>query len=273
MTRDYGPPMNEIAIYATTITALEDLCFRDPSAAVPDYPHVPFQSPTKWSLPQYYVYLEISSQQVRHAIWGLQLAAGDVRRRGLWPVIGRYFWQGQFAGRLDFANKNHPLPPGEENDSTSKQQRNASFGTETDTTAKMNSANSIANTTAINIFFDGARLTIVPTYRGEPLSPRAVFGTAIDIMVLGFEYGLGTHCLRLQRSGMLIIGESDAAGEPLLKYKSLIRAMAMLLPWMIVMDRWGEIDVEIQRDTVVVGKVRIQKRTRSGASLLGMRSV
>ena len=267
MTRDYGPPMNELAIYMTTITALEDLCFRDQSATVPGYPHIPFRSPAMWSLPQYDIYLEISSQQVRYAIWGLQFAAGDVRKGGLWPVIARYFWRGDFAGRLDFANKNYPLPPEDENKSTNEQQSNSSVGAKANSSAMMSPAGIYPNTTAVTTFLEGARLTIRPAYRGVPLSPRAVFGTAIDIMVLGAEIGPDTYSQRLEWAGVEVIGEESAAGEPLLKYKSLIRAMGMLMPWMVAMDRFGEIDVEIQRDAVVIGRVRIRKRRRSVASL------
>lgn len=81
-------------------------------------------------------------------------------------------------------------------------------------------------------------------------------------MVVGAEDGLDTYCLRLQRAGLDVVGQNDAVGEPLLKYKSLIRAMGMLMPWMVAMNRFGEINVEILRDAVLIGKVRIQKRVR-----------
>ena len=267
MTRDYGPPMHEVAIYMTTVTALEDLCFRDQSAAIPGYPHVPFRSPATWSLPQYNVYVEISSQQVRYAIWGLQLAAGAVRKGGLWPVIGRYFWRGVFSGRLDLGNKKYPLPQMEGNNSVSAKQSNASGEARTDSATMVTSPYKLLNTTTAVDLLDGARLTIVPTYKGVSLSPRAVFGTAIDIMVLGAESGPNTYCLGLQRVGVEVVGEKDAAGEPLLKYKSLIRAMSILMSWMVAMDRFGEIDVEIRRDQTLVGRVRIKKRVSSIASL------
>ena len=265
MTRDYGPPMNELAIYMTTVTALEDLCFRDQSATVPGYPHVPFRSPAIWSLPQYDMYLEISSQQVRYAIWGLQLTAGDVRKGGLWPVIARYFWRGEFTGRLDFANKKYPLPPEDESRPRSEQHSNSNLGAKASPSAMMSPPGNYSNTTAITTYLEGARLTLRPMYRGVPLSPRAVFGTAIDIMVLGAEIGPDTYCQRLERTGVEAIGEENAAGEPLLKYKSLIRAMGMLMPWMVAMDRFGEIDVEIRRDAVMIGRVKIRKRVRSAA--------
>ena len=267
MTRDYGPPMNELAIYITAITALEDLCFRDQSATVPGYPHVPFRSPAIWSLLQYDIYLEISSRQVRYAIWGLQFTAGDVRQGGLWPVIARYFWRGEFTGRLDFANKKYPLPPEDESKSTSEQHRSSSIEAKANSSAVVSPAGIYPNATAVTTLLEGARLAISPTYRGVPLSPRAVFGTAIDIMVLGAETGPDTYCQRLERAGVEVIGEESAAGEPLLTYKSLIRAMGMLMPWMIAMDRFGEIDVEIRRDAVMIGRVRILKRVRSAASL------
>lgn len=260
-TRDFGPPMNEIAIYMTAVTALEDLCFRDQDTPVPGYPPVPIHSPSTWSLEQYDIYLEISSQKVRYAIWGLQCTAGDILKVGLWPVIGRYFWREQFAGRLDFANKKNPLPP-TNRDSFIQQQSSASAEARTNSKITASPASNFSNITLIADSVDGARLTIVPTYHGVLLSPRAVFGSAIDAMVYGAEYGLDTYCLRLQRAGLDVFGQKDAAGEPLLKYKSLIRAMAMLMPWMVAMNRFGEINVEIRRDAVLVGNVRIQKRVR-----------
>lgn len=260
LTRDYGPPLDEIGIYMTAITALEDLCFRTQSAPLPDYPHIPFQSPVKWSLPQYDVYLEISSQQVRYAIWGVQYAAGALRKAGLWPAIGRFFWRGEFAGRLDFASKRFPLPPDEREHHLAGPDRSGSFEVkgERAVAAAMTSISSNA-TMAVSIY-EGARLSIVPIYRGVALSARAVFGSAIDTMVLGAEHGPDTYCLRLQRAGVDVIGERSAAGEPLLKCKSVIRAMSMLMPWMVTMGRFGEVDVQIRRDEVLIGRVRIERR-------------
>lgn len=114
--------------------------------------------------------------------------------------------------------------------------------------------------------FEGARLSIVPTYRGVPLSPRTVFGAVINVMVQGAEVGPDTYCVSLRRAEVEVIGAKDAAGEPLLRYKSLIRAMGMLTSWMVAMNRFGEIDVEIQRDRVLIGRMRIKKRTGSTAS-------
>lgn len=268
-TQDYGPPMNEIEIYMTTITALEDLCFRDQSSTVAGYPHVPFRSPTKWSLPQYDVYLEISSQQVRYAIWGLQLTAGDVRRGGLWPVIARFFWREEFAGRVEFANKAYPLPPMDDDSLGVGKLNNATNNIEVNSTVTAVSSTVVLSDTGATTILDAARLTIVPRFNGVSLSPRAVFGTAINAMVIGAEYGPNTYCLNLLRAGVHVFGMKDAAGEPLLRYKSLIRAMSMLMSWMVVQERWGEIDVDIKRDEVLIGRIRFKKRARSTANEAG----
>lgn len=253
--------MDEIAIYMTAVTALEDLCFRDQGAPVPGYPPIPFHSPATWSLAQYDVYLEVSSQQVRYAVWGIQCTAGDILKEGLWPVIGRFCWRGQFAGRLDLANKKYPLPP-TDRISFNEEQTNASAEARGNSAKKASQAGEYSNVTLVADSMDGARLTIVPTYQGAQLSPRDVFGSAIDALVFGAEYGLDTYCLRLQRAGLDVVGQNDAAGEPLLKYKSLVRAMGILMPWMVAMNRFGEINVEIRRDAIPIGKVRIQKRVR-----------
>ena len=268
MTHDYGPPMNEIAVYMTVVTALEDLCFRDQSATIPGYPHLPFRSLATWSLPRYNVVLEISSLQVRYALWGLQLAAGSLREGGLWPVIARYFWRGDFAGRLDFANKDHPLPQMVESSPVGGNWSNASDDAGGNSTALVEPTDRFINTTTAIDIVDGARLTINPVFRGPPLSARTVFGAAIDVMVLGAEYGPNTYCLMLQRAGVQISGLKDADGEPLLKYKSLIRAMSILTTWMVAMNRFGEVDVDILRDSTLIGRLRIQERRSSTATSL-----
>ena len=263
ITHDYGPRLNEIALYMTTVVSLEDLCFRDQSSTVPGDPGVPFTSPTTWSLPQYNVIIEISSQQVRYAIWGLQLITGNARKVGFWPTIGRFFWRGQFAGRVDIANKNNPLPPSEDSLESDVKHGNVTEVAVTRPTRTAASSDILSNSTAAFEFVDGARLTIVPTYNGLQLSPRAVFGAAINAMVFGAENGPDTYCTHLQRSEVEIIGLTDARGEPLLKYKSVIRAMGMLTSWMVAIDRFGEIDVQIRRDATLVGTARIKKRAGS----------
>ena len=268
MTRDFGPPMDEVAAYVIVVTALEDLCFRDQSATIPGYPHVPFRSPATWSLPQYNVVLEISSQQVRYALWGLQLATGNLRKGGFWPVIARYFSRGIFAGRIDFANKDHPLPPMDESSLVGGNWSNASDETGRNSTVLIKPTDRFINTTTAIDIGAGARLTINPVYRGVSLSSRTVFGAAIDVMVLGAEYGPDTYCLMLQRAGVQIVGLKDADGEPLLKYKSLIRAMSILMTWMVAMNRFGEVDVDILRDSTLIGRLRIQERRSSTATSL-----
>lgn len=268
MTRDYGPPMDEIAVYVIVVTALEDLCFRDQSATIPGYPQDPFRTSATWSLPQYGVVLEISSQQVRYALWGLQLAAGSLRKAGLWPVIARYFWRGHFAGRLDFANKDDPLPPMGESSPVGGNWSNSSDEAGRNSTALAEPTDGFINTTTAINNVDGARLTINPVFRGVTLSSRTVFGAAIDVMVIGAEYGPNTYCLMLQRAGVQITGLKDADGEPLLKYKSLIRAMSILTTWMVAMNRFGEVDVDILRDTTLIGRVRIQERRSTTATSL-----
>ncbi|KAM0802790.1 hypothetical protein BDR22DRAFT_887138 [Usnea florida] len=250
MTYDYGPPMNEIAVYMTVVTALEDLCFRDQSATIPGYPHVPSRSPAIWSLPRY------------------NLAAGSLRARGLWPVIARYFWRGNFAGRLDFANKDHPLPPMEESSPVGGNWSNASYDEGGNSIVLEEPTDRFINTTTAIDIVDGARLTIKPVFRGVPLGSRTVFGAAVDVMVLGAEYGLDTYCLMLQRVGVQIVGLKDADGEPLLKYKSVIRAMSILTTWMVFMNRFGEVDVDILRDRTLIGRLRIQARRSSTATSL-----
>ncbi|KAL6718192.1 hypothetical protein ACLMJK_004280 [Lecanora helva] len=265
-THDYGPPLNEIATYMTAVTALEDLCFRDQSSTVPGYPNVPFASPATWYLPQYNVLIEVTSLQVRYAIWSIQVAAGNARRVNFWPMIGRFFWRGEFAGRVDFTNKGRPLPPTGDNVMIGGEQPSATSSLKGSPSAAASRSRLLLNSTAAVDVFEGARLTIVPTYNGVPLGSRDVFGAAINAMVLGAEYGLETYCLHLQRGYVEIIGKNDAAGEPMLKYKSVIRAMAMLASWMARMNRFGEIDAQIRRDDVVIGTARIKKRGRASAS-------
>lgn len=246
-----------------TIAALEDLCFRDQGASMPAYPLA------SWTLPQYNVYIDVTSQQVRYAIWGLQLTASVVRKEGFWPIIARYFWQGDFAGRVDIGNKNRPYPPTDDSPLAKLSQGSVSSANtdiETNTTTNVTSSQVFVNTTAGIDLLGAARLTIVPNYNGASISPRAVFGTAINVMVLGAENGPNTYCLQLLRPEVEIRSEYDAQGQPLLKYKHAIRAMAILTEWMVMRNEFGEIDVDILRGGVLIGKARIKKRVRASES-------
>ena len=165
-------------------------------------------------------------------------------------------------GRLDFASKRFPLPPEEMERHLARPEQSGSLEVKGEPASAAATTKISSNTTMVVSLFEGARLSIVPIYRGVALSARAVFGSAIDIMVLGAENGPDTYCLRLQRAGLEVIGERSAAGEPLLKYKSVVRAMSMLMPWMVAVGRFGEVDVQIRRDEVLIGRVRIERRRR-----------
>ena len=262
MTRDFGPQLDEIALYMTAVTALEDLCFRDQSEPIPGNPDVPFRSPSSWSLPQYDIYLEISSYRVSYGIWALQLTTGDVAKAGLWPVIARCFAWGEFAGRLDFGNRKFPLPPMDAIVPVVGNSSNVS----TNAAGLTGWSDRNLNSSLATGLVDGARLTIKPTFNGVPLSPRAMFGTAIDVMVLGAESGPNVYCDGYQRSGLEIVGAKDAAGQPLLKYKSLIRAMSILMGWVVSVNRFGELDVDIMRNSILIGTVKVRKRGRSASA-------
>ena len=145
---------------------------------------------------------------------------------------------------------------------------NASYDAGGNSTALLQSTDSFINTTTAIDIVDGARLTIRPVFSGVPLGSRTVFGAAIDVMVLGAEYGPDTYCLMLQRVGVQIVGLKDADGEPLLKYKSVIIAMSILTTWMVFMNRFGEVDVDILRDTTLIERLRIQARRSSTATSL-----
>ena len=265
ITHDYGPPMNEIEVYMTAVIALEDLCFRDQNEPVPGYPPVPFRSPSKWWLPQCSIYLEVSSLKVRYAVWGIQLTAGGIRKAGLWPVIGRCFWDEQFAGRVDFANKRHPLPPDDDVQLLGKNASERIHKSKRKSTTVIQSSNVLRNATTAGDMDETGRLTIDPKFNGVALSPRIVFGAAIDVMVLGAEYGPDTYCLLLHRAEVEVVGKRDAAGNALMMYKHLIRAMSMLTSWLVRINRFGEIDVRILRDGVLIGTARIKKRARPTA--------
>ena len=190
----------------------------------------------------------------------MQYAAGALRKAGLWPVIGRFFWRKNFVGRLDFASKRFPLPPDETELHLARPDWREDVEVKGEPAAAAAKASIPSNATMLVSLYEGARLSIIPIYRGVVLSARAVFGSVIDIMVFGAEHGPDTYCLRLQRAGIEVIGERGAAGEPALKYKSVIRAMSMLMPWMVAVGRFGEVDVQIRRNGVLIGRVRIERR-------------
>ena len=175
-------------------------------------------------------------------------------------MIGRCFWEERFAGRVDFGNKRHPLPPDDDVQLPKGNQSEPIHNPKRKSTMRIPSSSVLRNaTTPIDIIATG-RLTIDPNFNGVPLSPRAVFGPAIDVMVLGAEYGLDTYCLLLHRAEFEVVGRRDAAGNALMMYKHLIRAMSMLTSWLVRMNRFGEIDVRILRDGVLIGTARIKKR-------------
>ena len=184
-------------------------------------------------------------------------------KAGLWPVIARFFWRGDFAGRLDFTNKKFPFPP---MDAVGPVVGAANNNQSDNTTTLIQRSDTTLNTDLTAGLVDGARLSIIPTYNGVPLSPRSVFGTAIDVMVLGADFGPNVYCDGDQRPGLQITGARGANGEPLLKYKSLIRAMSVLMSWMVSMNRFGEIDVDVLRNDVVVGNVKIRKRSKAAST-------
>lgn len=111
------------------------------------------------------------------------------------------------------------------------------------------------------------QLQVVPTYHGLPMTAKEIFTIALSTMVLGAEERPASACGGIQGNAFDMIPIFDSHGGSLLKYHSLIRAMRVLTRWMAARNRFGEIDIELLRDGVVIGVGRLKKYTVGLAGL------
>ena len=111
------------------------------------------------------------------------------------------------------------------------------------------------------------QLQVVPTYNGLPMTSNYVFAIALAVMVLGAEKGPQQACTGIRDDSFDMIPIFDMQRQSLLKYHSLIKAMRVLTRWMVANNRFGEVDVELWRDGVVIGIGRLKKISTEVAGL------
>ena len=123
------------------------------------------------------------------------------------------------------------------------------------------------NSNSKMITLHSPQLQVVPTYNGLPMTSNYIFTIALAIMVLGTEKGPQQACTGIRDGSFDMIPILDTRGQSLLKFHSLIKAMRVLTRWMVAKNRFGEVDVELWRDGVVIGIGRLKKANTGVAGL------
>ena len=276
-----GPVLDEIGIYQTAVTAMEDLAFMNQEA------NLPTRNARSWSLPQYDVRIYVRSTRVRWAIYGLLIsvpAIGDARI-AFRPCLIFLFLRGHEEGLIKFAHRDDPFSRRaisrtgvSDVISPLKPSLNSSgddvSGVAADTFDSLLYVDDPEpSTLASNSSRHGNRplsvpqLRIVPRYNGVPMTSQSVFIAALSAMVLGAEKGPDTLCPRVTADEWELTPIIDVTGRSTMRFRSLIKAMRLLTGWMVAMNRYGEIDVELQRAGAVIGTVQLRKSDSEVAGL------
>lgn len=248
---------------------MEDLAFMDQSAELPSMPM------RSWSLDQYDVSVDIISTSVKWAVYGLQMTERMISSSpvAFQPCVGKLFWQRHYEGRVRFLRRDtdptsslRARQAGMEdnllwNCSSNTSLSEAAGGADNllstadpDIPPILNN-NTISATSPPNT----PQLEVVPTYNGLPMTAKDIFTIALSTMVLGAEQGPKTPCLGITGDAFDMVPLFDSHGQSLLKYHSLIRAMRLLTRWMAAMHRFGEVDIQLVRDEVVIGLGRLKR--------------
>ena len=248
---------------------MEDLAFMDQSAELPS---MPLRS---WSLSAYDVSIDIVSTTVKWAVYGLQITERMISSApvAFQPCIGKFFWQRQYEGRVRFLRESTPPTSflrarraGMENNSDWSGVFNRSLA---EGAGGAEDSLRTADPDDSTVFSNGSmgemstlstpHLRVAPTYNGLSMTAKDTFTIALSVMVLGAEQGPKTACARIRGDAFDMNPIFDAHGQSLLKYHSLIRAMRLLTRWMVAMNRFGEVDIELLRDEVTIGLGRLKK--------------
>ncbi|KAL9064727.1 MAG: hypothetical protein Q9161_008698 [Pseudevernia consocians] len=272
-------PLDEIAVYQNAVAAMEDLAFMNQSA------ELPLLAMHSWSLPQYDVSLDIVSTRVQWAVYGLQMTENIISGGVIvfQPCLGRFFWQGHYEGSVEFMRRvlvptslqgTHKAGTSDApglSDSYNKSSAGATRAADPLQTLLLTPDPDISIVTNASNRgtppLDAPHLRVVPTYNGLPMTSKEIFTIALATMVLGAEQGPETACSGIMGAALDVIPIIDAQGQPLLKYHSLIKAMRVLTRWMVAKNRFGEIDVELIRDGVVIAIGRLKKFNQALASV------
>ena len=238
--RDWGPTMNDIAVYMNAVAAIEELCFMDQDEDLRDEP------PRAWSLPKYDLSFDIWTREVRFAVWALPLTVGASRHVGYWPISDIIRLRGAYEGRVNIQYRRLS------NSSTIT-------GNPGDQSLNSSAANVPTKTNELDVALAAGQLRVIPRYNGAPMSTHDVFTRALNAMVQGAENGPNAPCNGIPGvRGFDITPERDEQGQSLLKYRQVIKAMRILTRWMVAMERFGEIDFVLEGNGVIIARGRIQ---------------
>lgn len=257
--RPSGLPLDEIAVYQNAVAAMEDLAFMDQDA------ELPLLAMHSWSLPQYDVSLDIASTRVQWAVYGLQMTQSLISSAdfAFQPCLGRFFWQRNYEGSVNFMHRllvptflrgTHKAGTSDAPGSSESRNQTMLLTPDPDVSVVVTNASNPGTGP-----LEAPQLRVVPTYNGLAMTSKEIFTIALSTMVLGAEQGPETPCSGIIGDAFDVIPIIDAHGRSLLKYRSLIRAMRVLTRWMVAKNRFGEIDVELIRDGVVIGIGRLKK--------------
>ena len=232
--------MNEIAVYMNAVNAMEDLCLRQEPSLI-----------YTWSLPQYDLTVDLTSQvdpQYRFSAWGLQMTVVDAIERGFTPLIVTFFWRGVRKGVVQI---NYRL--------LSDHIDGPSVGDASLEAIDM--ASNMLNGTSKPPFQTPYQIEIRPTYNGVSMSAREIFQIALDVMVAGSEQGINTPVDHNLGSYFMVwtARRDPQTGQPLLRWRQVIKAMKLLTRWMVALDHFGEVDVEILKAGDSVARIRLQQ--------------
>ena len=239
--------MNVIALYMNAIVAMEELCLKR-NTGITEH---------AWSMPQYDLAMDMTSRtdpRYRFPQWGLLTTITAAASRDFTPLLARFTWEGERIGVMQVAFREDlerfgGAFPG-----------NSSFMV-SDVAANVTDATS---ETPLQTMY---RLEIRPTYNGRPMTSRQVFDRALRVMVSGSERGIHAVVDGYEDPGIEVTSRRDpATGELLLQWRYVIKAMRILTKWMVAMDRFGEIYVEILRDDDTVGEVRLKQGVGASVS-------
>lgn len=220
--------MPETAFYMTLLAAMYDL-----SRANQQRPQPAFRT---WEVPTYNARVAVMADRVRFGVYGLLSAALQGASAGFWPMVLEMRWDGVGVGRIDIAYRASRSGVGDED---------AGW-------VGMNGSSS-TSMRGVEVGAAGVRYDVRRSGRSVPVGH--VFQVALQTLVVVAEAGCRTafRLLRLVGLGFVFVAEFDARGRSLMDHGDLGGVVTFLATDMVARGAFGEVDVSVVRDGVVVG--------------------
>ena len=235
--------MDEIGVYMNAVASMEDLCFR--------YAARTLISRT-WSLAQYEVKLYIlATGDSLYAAWALQSIIIALIDSGFWPIEGNFSWKGTQKGYISVNHTQNATPSTSHGSNTIDIALHGAYVNETTGLISMPVA-------------EGSTLQVRLRFEGVTMSPEQVFSSVLAVMVWGKEQGPETLCEGFDDDDFRMIPQKDLkTGQSRLKWGYVIKAARSLAAWMVEEGAYGEANLDIIRDGILVGQGRIRKAVSS----------